>query len=264
MKLIYSVYSKKLQQITSRSKVEKSIVLSDIHFSAEDKSLVALVFEYMKDMKPDNIFLDGDIIDNYAVSHYVKNPAREQTLKKDVDATIAFLTRLRKEHPQARIVYADGNHEARLQSYIAEKAPALYEYVKIGEILGLKKLNIEHITSEFRENWFKYKDIYVGHYDKVSGNAASTAQSLIREKGVSVIQGHVHKAGITHKTLLDRQLKGIENPCLADPDQADYVKSPSWSQGFTVIYANGNRTWCYVVVADGKSFVSPEGKYYAA
>lgn len=249
---------------TSRSKVEKSIVLSDIHFSAEDKSLVALVFEYMKDMKPDNIFLDGDIIDNYAISRYVKNPAREQTLKQDVDATVAFLTRLRKEHPKARIVYADGNHEARLQSYISENAPALYPYVKLGDILGLKKLGIEHVTSEFRENWFKYKDIYIGHYDKVSGNAASTAQSLIREKGVSVVQGHVHKAGITHKTLLDRQLKGIENPCLADPSQADYVKSPSWSQGFTVIYATKDRTWCYVVVADNGEFISPEGNHYGS
>lgn len=235
-------------------KIEKSIVLSDIHFDDADERAVALATKFAKEFKPDNIFLNGDIIDNWAVSRHPKHPFKQRGFDKDVLRSKDFLQQLRREHPRSRIVYVHGNHEYRLEAYITNNSPELYGFTTLNEILDLKKLGIEAISSIHKENWFKYKDLYVGHYDKVTGNAASTAQSLIRERGVSVIQGHVHRVGMTAKTFLDRTLFGYENPCLCSLD-SDYVKKPNWQQGFTLIFADQTTTWVSPIVFKDYKFI---------
>lgn len=237
------------------SSVEKALLISDVHFDSADNDLVELVvFKFGKWLNPDIIFLNGDIIDNYAISRWGTHPAINKSLKQDLGVTKDFLQKLRRAFPDAKIVYVFGNHEHRLETYLTENAPELFPFVNLQELLELDKLNIECIRSIHRENWYRYHDIYIGHFDKAAGNAASTAQALIRERGVSLIQGHVHKCGMTAKRFLDRTLYAYENPCLADMD-APYVKSPNWMQGFTVIYQIAGETHVYVVPIKNGRFV---------
>lgn len=243
--------------------VERSLVLSDIHFASADEPLVDLIaFKFGKDFKPHNIFLNGDIIDCWAVSNFTKHPTIKNSLTDDIEACKAFLKRLRKTYPKARIVYVGGNHEYRIDRYLADNAPELFPYVNIKDILDLKELAIEWVGSIHKENWFKYRDLYIGHYDKAAGNAASTAQSLLRERGVSLIQGHVHKVGMTAKTFIDRTLFAYENPCLCLLEN-DYVKTPNWQQGATVIYADKTTTWVSPIVIKNRKFIW-SGKEYSA
>ena len=243
-------------------KPKKAIIISDVHFSSADDALVELVaFKFGKDFKPDIIFLNGDIIDLYAVSRYPKHPASNQTVEADVNATIAFLKRLRETFPKAEIHYVFGNHEHRLESYISEKAPALFPYVNLEKILGLHELRIKCYRGDSRENWMKYKNLYIGHWDKALSNSASTAQALLREKGVSLIQGHVHRAGMTAKRFIDRTLYAYENPCLANLNSVDYVKDPNWQQGFTVVYFTEKNHHAYVVPIKNGEFVFNDKLY---
>lgn len=240
--------------------LEKSVVLSDTHFDDADERAVSLAMSFFRDFKPDNIFLNGDIIDNWAVSRHPKHPYKKRDFEQDVDRTKRFLKDIRRQHPKARVVFVHGNHCYRLEAYITNNAPELYKFTTLNDILGLKDLGMEIVSSIHKENWFKYKDLYIGHYDKAAGNAASTVQSLIRERGVSVIQGHVHKAGMTSKTFIDRTLFGYENPCLCSMD-SDYVKHPNWQHGFTIILADEKTTWVYPIVFKNYSFIWERKKW---
>jgi predicted MPP superfamily phosphohydrolase len=241
------------------SKPKRALLISDVHLdNAEDELLNLVVFKFGKELNPDTIYLNGDIIDNYGVSSYKKHPLNEQTLERDVNATVAFLKKLRKAFPRAEIIYIFGNHEHRLESYITDKAPELFKYVNLEKILELDKLRIKCIRSKHKENYIKRNNLYIGHFDRVSGEAGVTAINLLRAKGVSLIQGHVHRAGMTAKRFLDRTEYAYEVPCLAKMD-IEYIKFPNWMHGFMVIYFTEDDHWAYVIPIKENKFVW-EGK----
>lgn len=234
---------------------ERGIVLSDIHFDNADERAVALALRFSKHYNPHRIFLDGDVVDSWAISRHAKHPGKSQSYLQDITRTRRFLADLRRLHPKAQIDFIDGNHDkVRLDAYMGNNAPELYPFVSFSELLDLERHDINYHASLHRENWIKYKDLYIGHFDRAAGNAASTAQALLRERGVSLIQGHVHKAGMTAKTFLDRTLYAYENPCLASLNQ-DYIRSPNWQQGFTLIESYKGTTWVYIIVMKDYRFV---------
>ena len=54
--------------------------------------------------------------------------------------------------------------------------------------------------------------------------------------GVSFIQHHTHRFGLTSKSFRDgRQLIGVENGCLCNLAPS-YMAFPNWQHGFTVFY----------------------------
>lgn len=241
-------YSTRPYGILSRMKLKRTIVLSDIHFAAEDKDLIKLVFRFMKGWKPDVVILDGDIVDFTTVSKFPQHPTQNRSAEEDVSEALKFLRKLRAEHRGAEIIYVWGNHDVRLDKYLAENAPEAYPFFALPSILKFEELEIRPVISIHKENSFVYDDFHVGHYDKAVNKSGATAQALLNERGVSVIQGHVHKAAIVHKTLQDGTLlTGIENPCLAKcpPAYAPYV---SWQQGFTIIESVDGVSFPQVVV----------------
>ena len=242
------------QHDKTRVPVEKAVVLSDIHIPVADNAKLALVLRFLKTFKPDVIFLNGDIIDNYSVSRWMKHPSVSFALQDEIAATKTFVKDLRRAHPKARIEYVFGNHEARFEAYIVERAPELYGYINLDELLGLEQLDINVTRSLHKENWLVYHNLWIGHYDKALSNAGSTALALMQQRGVNILQGHIHRIGMTAKRFFDRTIYAYENPCLASMDQP-YVKYPNWQQGFTVIYALNGETWVYPIAIKDRAFV---------
>lgn len=213
--------------------IEKALLISDVHIPMHDKELLELVvFKFGKDLKPDIIFLNGDIIDNYSVSRYPKNPRITHTFHEEVTCTKEFLTNLRKAFPRTRIVMVKGNHSHRFDSYLAERMPELYPFVTLQDLLGLRELGIEWVGDDKKESWYNYHGLYVGHYDACSGKSGQTAMKLLEKYGVSVVQGHVHRVAQVAKRLMEKTIYGTEMGCLADLKQVDYARHPDWQNGF--------------------------------
>lgn len=240
----------------------RGFVASDIHIPYHDKRLVESVFfDFVPKNKFDVIFLNGDVIDNYALSRYAKIPG-SKSFMFELDNVREFLIRLRAKVPKTRIVFIEGNHEFRFEAYMRENAPELYGVTSLEKLLGLKELRIEYVRSKYKENWVKWHNLYIGHFDACASLAGSTAQKLLKDKGVSLIQGHIHRIGMSAKRLLDRTIYAYENPCLARLDQ-DYVRHPDWQQGFSVVYASGNKTWVTPIPIQGYQYIV-EGVLYQA
>src|SRR2546425_4815917 len=129
----------------SMSKTE--LYFSDIHFPYEDKIAWALAKQVLTALKPDVLFLGGDIVDFYPVSSFDKDPARKQDLQKELDQTSAELTELHTAAPNAEVFYQEGNHENRLQRYLWKRAEELapLRSLALPELLSFKKLDITWI-----------------------------------------------------------------------------------------------------------------------
>lgn len=96
---------------SSKPKIKKTVVLSDIHIPYHDQKALAVAISYMEDYKPDEIILNGDILDNYSCSSYRKDEARFIELQDELDEVKSFLSHLRELFPKAKMHYVSGNHE---------------------------------------------------------------------------------------------------------------------------------------------------------
>jgi hypothetical protein len=103
------------------------------------------------------------------------------------------------------------------------------------EQLKTSELDIKVINNHQRENYYRYGHLLIGHFNKVNKNSGYTAKNLVEEKGMSLIQAHTHRGGVSYKTDFQDVKKGIENFCLCNL-QPPYLMIPNWQHGFSVIH----------------------------
>ena len=231
--------------------IERCVVMSDLHIPFHDKKSVALVLSFVKKFRPDVMFLNGDIIDCFNISAYTKHPATKESLRDEIDETRVFLADCRKAvGDDARIIYVQGNHEYRLQRFLAQKARELFELegLTLAEQLHFKDLGIQSVEGRNKENYVQYGNVFVGHWDKANKWAGYTAKGLVEDKGVSIIQGHTHKVGMHTRRRMDgTTLIGVEYGCLCDLNP-QWINTPAWTQGICVLYKNRKTNVCHVQV----------------
>jgi predicted MPP superfamily phosphohydrolase len=221
----------------TRPESERAIFLGDVHVPFEDKAAVDLALAFTRWFKPETVFLIGDIIDFYSIpSKFDRDPSRLLALQEELDATVAFLKRVRKAAPNARIVYLSGNHEHRLIRYLWKHPEiSVLKSLRLPVQLGLDDLEIEH--HEYHEQ-VQWHGLLVEHGDRVSKVSAATAKSMLDARGVCGISGHVHRLGMYYKTDNSGVKVWMENGCLCSLSPSWIIGKPNWCHGFTIGYAN--------------------------
>lgn len=219
------------------NKLEKSVVIGDLHIPFESKPAVKKVLQFIQYFKPDNIFINGDIIDCLDISRFDKPLERHQNLAEEIEEARYFLLQLRSIAIKSRIFLIFGNHEFRLQSYLSRNARELYglKGLTLEEQLGCKELDIDVYNNNTKENYYQYGKLLIGHFNKVNKYSGMTAKNLLEDKGMSVIQGHTHRLGSSYKRTYDGQKGGWEGGCLCDLNP-QYVNMPNWQTGFLTIH----------------------------
>lgn len=218
-------------------KYEKSIFLSDFHIPYQDDTCVNIVSKFMAKFKPDYIFLLGDIIDFYSISRFDKDPERLTSLQDDLDLTITHLYKIRQENPKAKIIYFEGNHCQRLMRYLWQHPEiSKLKVLQLNNLLEFGKLKIEFIP------WNKNYDFHgyqIEHGEIVRKHSGYTARGMMEKRGVSGISGHSHRLGTHYLSNCGGDYVWLENGCLCNRDP-EYVKSPNWTNGFSVGYFKQN------------------------
>lgn len=217
---------------------ERCVVAGDFHYPFQDDRVVKLWFKFLEDFQPDVVVIDGDLLDCWALSKFDKNPKLGRKFKEEIEIGENFFDELRRLLPKAHFVFIYGNHEYRLQKYIVHQAPELswFDEISLEDFMHLDKYGVEIVSSGLKESYWKYGDLYIGHYNKVNKHAGYTAKNLIDEYGVSLLQAHVHRFGLNiRKTLDNRQIAGYENGCMCLLNPT-YILSPNWCHGFSAIF----------------------------
>lgn len=232
-------------------KLEKAVIGGDCHFGAEDKKAIELFRLFCKEEKPGTVILNGDLVDAYELSHFLKEPTADG-LKSEIESAKSFLKKLRASLPDASLVYVWGNHSQRWDKSILAKMPELFGVISLDELLNCKDLGIKVIKTIQTDAWYEWHDVLIGHWNSATKGAGMTARKLMMEKGTNLIQSHTHRLGATAYRWSNRTTYAYETGCLCSLNPP-YVTNPDWQQGFIVGYWDGKNSWCFPVpIKDGR------------
>src|SRR5947209_81369 len=248
-----------------------AVIANDFQIPFHDEKALLLFKLFLRRERPDWLILNGDLQDFWEISSYDLSPRSGKEFKREIEIGRSILRSFRRSLPRARITCIEGNHEFRLRKYLIQNARELYGLrgVSVPDIFDLKRLKIEYVpchelATKFTDNFIRAGELYVGHCDKVSKNAAYAAKLLVEEKGVSLLQGHTHRFGAHARTTVDgRVLLGIENFSMCSRRQS-YVSHPNWQLGFSVVYVqpnNGRFQWFPILIDPHYRFVWRKREY---
>ena len=247
-------------------KIKETLLhLCDLHIPYHDVKAVENVLKYAKDLKPNTVLLNGDILDCDSISSHVKGNLRAiegKTLRKEYDAGERFLDDLQKACPESQIVFMEGNHEYRVERWLNEH-PQAQGLMEVPNGLNLKQRGILWIPS-----WSQTKIFRVGKANFVHGlyTGKNHAEKMVNSFGCNIFYGHLHDCNSFNLvTIGDNSTKvGASLGCLCRYRQY-YLKGrpTNWQQAFTKFTFRDDGFFDYdlVKIFKGK-FVSPEGEVY--
>ena len=172
----------------------KSIhIIPDAHIPFHDATAWKVMCKVLQKRKPDILVILGDFGDFYSVSSHQKDPKHRNLLLLDeVHAVNAKLDELDAlVGPACKKYFIQGNHEWRLDRYIAERAPDLYGMLTTQQLFGLKERGWSYTPYHHH---IKIGKLYVTHDTGKAGiNAHRQAERAFSD---NAIIGHTHRMAL--------------------------------------------------------------------
>lgn len=233
------------------------VVLPDMHLSEEYKwpvsEAVLCALEAIRWLKPQGVLLMGDMIDVGSLSRFPRSrvgDAAPDFYKDEIEPMILFLDTVQALQPRGgRLVYLEGNHEARVARAAAE-SPQLAAVQKLIDPQRLFSAGRERFT------WVPYHGkafdqchytlahkLWAVHGWSHAKAAARTHMDMGRD--LSIVYGHTHRAESVTSRMPDGD-RVIEawSPGHLGPNQPTWKHCfpTDWTQGISLVYVNDART----------------------
>lgn len=217
-----------------------AVVLNDLQIPFQDNQVVYdLALPFVRDLQPDLLLLNGDIADCYALT--TKHDRLRNDIP-DIDLEIVECARLMDTFgPLAtRRVWLGGNHEFRLDRYLAANAKELgRRYSSFDQFYDLKDHGFEWIAytgrdKDFVPGVFNLGKLTVTHGFLIGAYSGLAAKKHFDRLGTSVLHGHTHRLGVYYKTNLKGVHGAWENGCLCITTP-EYAMFPDWQHGLSVV-----------------------------
>lgn len=163
----------------------KIAILSDIHFPFNIN--LKPILNFLSRYKPNLIILNGDIVDFYEISMFIKDKSIND-INLGIEKTIDFIKTIRNFYDNI-IYYRIGNHEERLIKYLWDK-PSIKDYLEFEKLFLANELNIKFIYKQdllFTHNL----NIFHGHELNLN-NVKYVAERILERYSCNIIVGHFH------------------------------------------------------------------------
>ena len=182
------------------------LILSDIHLPYHDVEALSIALEWGYEQKPNAIILNGDTMDMYQASRFIKD-RRLRDLAGEIEMTRDFLRQLREEF-DCPVYFKIGNHEARWENYLKTVAPELLgiadfelkSILRFGE-LGVTEIKDKQIIKagnltimhghEFGQSVFSPVNVARGLYVRAKANAIIGHHHATSEHSEKDLAGNV-------------------------------------------------------------------------
>lgn len=238
--------------------MKRIFIWPDAHVPFEDKRCFNLALKVCKSFKPDIQVILGDFWDFYSVSFHSKE-RRGPKLADELEAGKVRLEEITKLGGK-RKVFVCGNHEYRLDRYIADRAPELAGW----------GLSPKDIVMELGWEFIPYKDfakigkLHVTHDVGHAGKTALVASQAAYEGNLVI--GHTHRMG----TFYTGSVRGDHHVAmspgwLGSEKKVGYMykaKLREWQHGFGYGYLEDNGTVHLRCAPIVKNKCVVEGKLY--
>lgn len=211
------------------------IVGSDAHYQLNAVSTAHLAFvELTKELQPDMIILNGDMIDGAGIS---RHPPRGweyiPALADEMDTVQLRLEEIEKAAPSAQRIWTIGNHDSRFESRLAMQMP---------EMRGLTGTRLE----DFFPSWSIYMSVHInfGNLQKLVvkhrwNGGVHAGYNNVLKGGVNMVTGHTHQQECKPFTDYTGTRYGVQLGTMQEPNASafEYAEdSPkNWVSGFAVI-----------------------------
>ena len=229
--------------------------LTDIHLPFYDKLALITAIDYMKKYEPTCIWLNGDILDAYAISRWMKEKNKEN-LQYEIDCVRDFLKTIRGLFPKADIYYKIGNHEDRWEAFMNNNAKVFqgiddFEFESVFRLTnyGVKLVKSKTITQSGKLN------IIHGHEVFGSGGV-NPSRSLFLKTFKSTICGHYHRTSEYISKALDNDIIGCFTVGSLSQQRPMYAPVNQYNLGFATVdmESNGNYVVSNKKIIDGKIY----------
>ncbi len=222
-----------LPKLSHAGDYQRVLIIPDTHVPYHDQEAWALMLRAARVFQPDGIVHLGDLADFYAVSFHSKDPARKECLRDECGEVKRALDPVDALPSVKWKKITKGNHEFRLERFIAEKAPELHGLVETDKLL------------EFRERGWDVipygQSVKIGHMHFTHDEGTSGPLAHIKAGATfegSVVIGHTHAMGCQYW----RNADGDEHVSasfgwMGDFETIEYMhraKARRWQLGFGI------------------------------
>lgn len=214
----------------------KTGVMGDLHLPYQANIPIELTLNHYKAVGIDVLLLNGDIMDCHSLSKFVKDP-RKRNMVEEIGITRDFLERLRDLFPNVRIIYKEGNHEERLETYLKRKAPELFgiEEFQLKELLHLKDLDIEWVGNKRRIKLGKLWVLHGHEFGYSFFNPVNPARGMFLRAKDNVIVHHYHQRSEHEEPNLGFQQIGAWSVgCLCEL-HPEFMPINKWVHGAAIV-----------------------------
>lgn len=207
------------------------------------------MLRFLKDFKPDELIIGGDLLDLESVSSHNAGKLRQisaSNVKRDFDSGRRLLDDYQKYAP--KITYLEGNHEYRVKRYI-DANPQFAGLLEVPEQLELAARKIYWIPC-----WEFQNRIYcIGKAGFIHGVSHATDHAKIMSSlfDMNIFYGHTHDINCFGRAFAGEKHQRIAQSlgCLCKYDQHYLRGRPTnWQQGFGVFYFRDDGFFNYNVV----------------
>jgi predicted phosphodiesterase len=229
------------------NKLEPILIISDTHRPYHDVKAWGLMLQVGQKLQPKHLITIGDFVDFFSVSSHSKNPTRKSQLQDEIDDALNGLDELDGLGASNKI-YIGGNHEDRLTRYLQDKAPELFNVVRIPDLLSLESRGWKYIPYK---SHVKIGKLHLTHDVGAAGRSA-TFKALDTYQH-SIITGHAHRLQyIVEGNAVGEFKLSAQFGWLGDSNQIDYLSratvNKNWALGFGAGYINPD---------DGIAYINP-------
>ena len=241
-------YPKVVEQPEEPKKVQKIVLLPDIHHPHHNIPVFRAVLQFLEYFKPDEVNLLGDAINMDAADHWLISKGNRRAMegrriKGDYEwFDQDILTKIELAAPQAHWLWMGGNHE-EWANQVVDKDPSFEGLIEPENYFKLAQRGWEWIPwivrkgSSVTRGVKRYGKLLVFHGEYINKyHAAKTADMYSR----SCAYGHVHDRQLYTKVTVDDH-KGYHSAqsigCLCDMNPVFMKGKPNrWVHGFGVLY----------------------------
>jgi len=161
----------------------------------------------------DAVVLLGDMIDLAPFGRFRVSNDLLGTTQRTLDETRWWVERLRLTvGPRTRIVYLEGNHEARFANSLIDchRELSTLRGLDVPTLLGLRDLGVEYSGPYGKR--IEIDGVIYTHGDKYAKWGGATAAKYLQEYPRSVVFGHCHKAELAHRRWVDGTINFAMSP----------------------------------------------------
>lgn len=231
------------------------VIASDLHGSVMDRPAVDAFLADVKLLSPDEIVLNGDIIEcgGFLAQHHALGyvSQTEYSFQQDIASANWFLDELTKAAPSAEVHFIAGNHDERVEKWIVDQtmrhsrdSEFLTSLLSPEVLLRLQERGIqyyhrgEHYLDGLPPGWIKLGNCYFTH--ELSGGK-NAARASLQSVAANVVFGHTHQEDAATIVLPGVGMVKAWNPgCLCQRQPLWRHSNPtSWSHGYAVQFCEG-------------------------